>query len=289
MPAIMSVRMISLVLGLAGCGRVQSSSPVDAASPATDALLDAASPATDALVDAAIDVPPPDTGPRPTNLAVESEIIWRTGDAPIDAGETANRFCFLTGVTGMFKAPQHAVRVAAVGTRWLVSGDGDAMRSARVRCVTYDAASGIAVSPAFDWTQGSAAVDMGAFANQLCALTRIAGTFNGGGELVHAAGENNRWLLRGTSLAAGVSVSAHCLTFPVETAVAIGGEVNWAQGDPVHDLGPAAHRACVMTLFVGSFLGDAESVAITLAPASWLLGGSSAQQGVAARARCYTW
>jgi hypothetical protein len=271
------------MLALASCSvrSPQLSEPDPDAVPAgaTDA------PALDSAPDAT-----PDAGPVPTGLIVEAPNQLRTGELPVALGAATGRFCFLQSVAGMFKAPSHDVAVAVIGATWeLHSAAFDATVIAR--CVTFAATSGITMTEQFDWTQGQPAVDMGPFGDRICALTRMAGTFNGGGELVHAAGENNRWLLRGTSGVGGggVSVSARCLVFPPETAVTFSGETNWAQGDAPATLAPLAQHACVMRLIVGSFLGGGERVSVDASATSWVLSGSSGQQGVAVRSSCMSW
>lgn len=250
--------------------------------PPPDAAVDGAAPG-DAMLDAMADA-----GPVPTGLVVEAAVPWRTGDFPVALGGATGRFCFLQSVAGMLRATSHEVVVAAVGANWLLSGTApDA--NVIARCLTFEPASGITLTPPVDWTQGQPFVDLGPFGDRICALTRIAGVFNGGGELVHAEATDNRWRLRGTSLASGVSASARCLVFPPATEVAIGGEVNWAQGDATASLAPRDRHACVITLIAGSFLGGGERVTIEASGTGWVLTGSSAQAGVAARARCVGW
>jgi hypothetical protein len=208
------LRRIPWVVLSAACGNVISQ-PTASDAPASS--IDGVA-AVDASIDAAVDAAPS------LELAVEPDIVWTSGGVPVDAGAAAQRACFLQQVAGMFKAPEHFVHVDVVGAKWLVTGSAAPDQQTRVRCVTYGAASGIGVSPQLSWTQGQAAVDLGPADDRLCGLTSVAGTYNGGGELVHTAVEGGRWVLRGTSSATGVSASARCLVFPTGAGVAFEGE-----------------------------------------------------------------
>ena len=144
---------------------------------------------------------------------------------------------------------------------------------------------GLAVSNAYDWAQGQAPVVMGAEANRLCGLTRMAGQYRGGGEVIRASVEASTWKLGGNSQQSGVATSAQCLSWPASTGISLVGELSWQQGQGPQSLG-AGNRVCVLTMVGGSYRGAGEHVEITPQGSDWLLTGSSQQSGVGARSRC---
>ena len=116
----------------------------------------------------------------------------------------------------------------------------------------------------------------------------MAGRFQGGGELIHAYLSGDRWYLGGTSGGSlGISASARCITWPSTTPLSYSGEELWAKDFPGPvNLGPLANRACAFTLITGNYLGLGELAYVRRGSSSWLLGGMSAQDGVASRSRC---
>ncbi len=255
-----------MVAGLcAGCASAQNANVDARPDQPVDPLVDA-SPAIDA--------------PVQIGLQLEPEVTWQ-GPSPLSLGDVGNRMCFLTGAGGAFNANAE-VKVYASGTTWYVAGSGSVRAAAR--CITW-MNGGVAVSNVYDWAQGQPPVVMGAEANRLCGLTRMAGQFRGGGEVIRASVDAATWKLGGNSQQTGVAASAQCLTWPVSAGISSLGELAWEQGQGPQSLG-SGNRACVLTMIAGSYRGAAEVVEIKAQGVDWLLTGSSQQSGVAARSRC---
>jgi hypothetical protein len=157
-----------------------------------------------------------------------------------------------------------------------------------------------------------------------CVLTRVTGRFAGGGESVRISlGWDGVLYLGGTSQQIDVGASARCVRYadlgiavPPEMApehdvlrqrcrrprvtYSTGGYTSWAPANagpvatracavrrhPRGRRGRVRRRSCYLTSVTGRFYGAGESVWVTRGSSKWLLGGSSQQSGVAARARC---
>ena len=282
----LSRRSIGLALAaIAGCGSIPG---VESDGGAIDAAVDTSN--GDAPIDGA---PTGDAAPDavpPTGLVVEGEVGWDSTHSSIALGAADHRLCFLQQVAGQLAVSGGEVRVYVLDGVWYLGGSAPVIVAATARCVRWSDAGGVSTDPSgFDWTQGQAPVAMGAAADRICGLTRVAGRFEGGGELVHAAIAGGAWSLSGTSATTGVAASARCLAWPAGAEVVSSGETNWAQGQPEQNLGAVADRACVLTLITGAFHGLGENVHITTDGTSWLLTGASLQVGVAARAKCIAW
>jgi hypothetical protein len=252
------------------------------AEPAPDAT-DGADAGPDAVPDAALD-----GGAPALQFAVEPEVGWSHQTGPVALGAAANRACFLVGVSGEFSGAAE-VRILIQAGSWIIDGTAPGALAGVARCVTWSAASGLRANEVYDWSKGQPALDMGPATNRLCALTRMAGSFVGGGEMIRAAISGGRWLLDGAALSAGAIAGARCLTWPATANITVGDEVLWANGQASQDLGVVANRACMLMLIAGGFAGFGERISLTVGGNHWILDGAGAQSGVAARARCATW
>jgi hypothetical protein len=262
---------VTAILGCYGCATGHDASDDAGTRPDDSRLGDAIPPGLDA--------PATDASAAPS-LQLEPEQVWASGQAPVVLGAVAKRMCFLTSVSGSFDEGNEVNVYASAGS-WYVAGTG-AVRAV-ARCITWTN-GGLTVSASYSWLQGQAAVVMGAEANQVCGLTRMAGQFRGSGEVIRTYVEAATWRLGGNSQQAGVGATAHCLSWPASAGITSLGELAWAQGQAPQNLG-SGNRACLMTMVSGSFRGFGERVAIEQ-QGVWQLTGSSQQAGVAARARC---
>lgn len=80
------------------------------------------------------------------------------------------------------------------------------------------------------WTQGQPPVQLIGEAEGACFLTRVSGSFRGGGEQVRVYTDKGSWWLGGSSKQDGVGGTAHCLRWNEFTFLG-GGDVRWASGE----------------------------------------------------------
>jgi hypothetical protein len=66
-------------------------------------------------------------------------------------------------------------------------------------------------------------------------------------------------------------------------------EYTWHQGQFATSLARLEEGYCFLTGVAGDFEGGGEAVQIALEDGTWKLGGTSLQQGVSGRARCFPW
>ena len=202
-------------------------------------------------------------------------------------GAGTNRACFLSAVTGQFGIGGGDVRVTIEAGEWVLTASG--LVTGYAQCIAWPSASAISVDPESAWLQDQGPTVMGDAANRFCGLSRMAGKYQGGGELITTFVGGGRWLLGGTSAGAfGITAGARCITWPASTRLSYTDEHLWAQGQASVDLGPVASRACAFTLITGAYIGDGEITYVRPIGPSWSLGGGSQQNGVASRARCLT-
>ena len=133
----------------------------------------------------------------------------------------------------------------------------------------------------FSWEQGQKPRTMGSATDRVCFLTEAAGDFQGGGEATRARIDKGAWLLDGQSLQTGIRTSAQCVAAPMYSE-----EFTWTQGAPAVPLGSSTGQACFLTRVTGKFEGGGEQVRTFVQNGQWFLSGQSAQEGVAASARC---
>jgi hypothetical protein len=225
-----------------------------------------------------------------TGLVDEGPFAWDSTMAPLVLGDARDRLCFLTQISGALTTAASVVQLSVADGKWtLGTPTPPTPVSAQAHCLRWSAASGIARSDEFVWVQGQEPVDMGGMTNRFCVLTRLAGFFNGGGEIGAALVEAGRWKLRGLSGQTGVAASAHCMAWPEQLSITYADEVHWEQGLPTRILGTNTDRACGLTLVTGLFSGATERVSVTRGGSEWILDGTSGTVAVGSYGRCMSW
>ncbi len=89
--------------------------------------------------------------------------------------------------------------------------------------------------------------------------------------------------MRSTALHRG-AVLAALTALPLAVRADVG--IQWMQGQPAADGGPAATNFCFLTQVRGRFSGHGETVRLRVVNARWRLDGSSQQNSVSGTARC---
>lgn len=211
---------------------------------------------------------------------------WGAGGTDTVAmGTTNNRVCFVSAVTGQFGIGGGDVRVFMQAGQWVLSVTGLVIGYAQ--CMSYPAASGISTDGEYKWSQGEPALNLGSDTRRLCLLTRMAGKYNGGGELIRTSTSGGNWFLSGTSGGnLGVTAEARCVSWPASTPLTYTGEELWTAPAGPTNLGSTSNRMCAFSLITGAYIGTGELAYVRPSGASWSLGGMSQQPGVASRARC---
>jgi len=133
---------------------------------------------------------------------------WTEGQPqPTNLGSTHGRVCFLTRVGGSFNHATDWIGVYQSGGAWFLSGASQARNgSARARCVTVGAYSG-----EYSWHQDHPnATYLGRVGNRVCALTYMAGQFDGSSEFVQVSKAAGHWYLSGGSARSGVAAKVRC-------------------------------------------------------------------------------
>ena len=133
---------------------------------------------------------------------------WSAGQAgPTNLGSSRGRVCFLTRVGGSFNAAADWIGIYEQGGAWFLSGASQARNgSARARCVTVNSYSG-----EYSWAQDARnATYLGRTGNKVCALTYMAGQFDGDSEFVQISKAAGHWYLSGGSARSGIAAKARC-------------------------------------------------------------------------------
>nr|WP_246357527.1 M12 family metallopeptidase [Pyxidicoccus fallax] len=203
---------------------------------------------------------------------------WAQGTNSVNMGPIADRFCFLTAMSGAFAGYGEYISVSQSNGNWHLSGG-----SLQVG-VSGGAAcrSSSKVTSEYSWSQGQLPTNLGSATGRVCFLTHVSGSFDGGAEFVHVYSNNGMWYLGGNSMQTGISARARC--------VAVSGysnEYTWEQGAGPTYMDWAGRYSCALTRVQGSFKGGGESVKASVEGGRWILGGSSLQVGVGGRARCF--
>jgi hypothetical protein len=131
------------------------------------------------------------------------EFSWAQGDEDRSIGAWGS--CFLTEVCGKFEGGGERAQVYDDGGRWYVGGASQQQGvrvSARCLANSHDSHH--------DWKQGGSPRLMEPVDGQFCALTSVAGKFEGGGEWVRIIETEGYWYLTGSSQQQGVAADALC-------------------------------------------------------------------------------
>lgn len=209
---------------------------------------------------------------------------WYQGNLPVTLGSINDRYCFLTGVQGKFEGGGEYVRVYQEAGQWKLGGQSYQHGvGAQAACIPLNyKGQTLTVSDEYEWNQTVLSTYMGSAANRVCLLTYVSGEFDGESERVEALIDGSgRWQLAGSGARPGIAAKARCVNTNYRY-----GPSNWSQGylrTPIID---TAGWACGLTRMRGAFEGAGERVSVYGDTATWYVGGSSLQHGVAASAYC---
>ncbi len=145
---------------------------------------------------------------RASTTSISGEYAWNAGQSlPTNLGSTAGRVCFLTRVGGAFNSGADWVHVYVSGGSWFLFGSSQAGNGyARARCITESSYNG-----GYAWSQSQTyPTHMGATSGRSCALTRMAGQFDSGSEVIRIYSNVGSWYLTGASAHTGVGARAYC-------------------------------------------------------------------------------
>ncbi|HYI02372.1 hypothetical protein [Hyalangium sp.] len=144
----------------------------------------------------------------PGASAYSTAYEWTAGQPrPTNMGSTRGRVCFLTRVGGAFNSPADWAGIYESGGSWFLSGASQARNGyARARCVTVSTYSS---EHSWNQSQGSPSY-LGRTSGQVCALTHMAGQFDGASEFIELSRAGWHWWLHGGSARAGVAAKARC-------------------------------------------------------------------------------
>jgi hypothetical protein len=129
--------------------------------------------------------------------------------------KNSNSWCTLGGVSGVFHGGGEWAQVELVGGTWQALGHNGVQgnsTSGDGQCLQFPNRA-VSFSHEFQWTQGSAPVDLGSASDRICALTLVRGHFAGGGEHVEITQIGGDWVLTGGSQQSGVEAWARCSRF----------------------------------------------------------------------------
>jgi hypothetical protein len=223
-------------------------------------------------------------------------------------------FCFLTAVSGRFEGAGEAVWIGLDGNyNWNINGhSGQNDLYAESVCITWAVAGGYAygwMAYGDQWTSVYDGFNCGETGtcpyNEVtlwnnhadCWMMGMGGTFHGFDEQVLVSNfdplipnaNGSRWDLFVMTGAAMTQGWAGCFDQPYNTdpLPIPNGEHVWNQGDPPVDLGADYDVVCGLTGVRGHFFGGGERVTIEDVNGRWVLSGSSFQEGVQGRARCF--
>lgn len=214
---------------------------------------------------------------------------WNQGWNAVGTGSTSDRVCFLTRMRGLFEGKGEMIRTFISGSSWYLGGQSQQ--------VDVAAASYCALTPTGSYTgeyswhhTNSYPTIMRPMLNtdgtrNACFLTRVTGRFMGWGEWVHIYESGGYWYLSGGSQQPDVAASARCVKLPAGASYS--SEYTWKQGAIPTYMGSTANRTCALTWVSGKFRGWGEMVEIIPSGGSWYLQGTSQQQDVQARSRCF--
>jgi hypothetical protein len=142
---------------------------------------------------------------------ITGEFSWVQGQSELNLGSTNTQACFLTRVAGKFNGGGEAVWVRKSGSTYLLGGMSNQVGvGTRARCLTGTST----FINDWTWSQGSVATVMVQALTEnngwACGLTRMTGSFKGGGERIFIDWDGSTRRLRGSSSQSGVAASANC-------------------------------------------------------------------------------
>ena len=222
--------------------------------------------------------------------------------------QATDGFCYLTRIGGFYAGIGEQIELKVVDGWWYLDGTSQQSAvSASARCARWtdfsappshsvsDMASSLAWSREGSYHPSHVALwDFRSF----CYLTGLDGKMNGQGESAAVVPGYGAWDLyaqNGTGGLLNYSTEgrARCVWLGQQAEVAyVGGnpqslgEFAWSQGQQPVTMATTATADCFLTGVQGKFAGSGESVTITIQNGAWVLGGTSQQSGVGARARC---
>ncbi|HRI66061.1 MAG TPA: hypothetical protein PK156_17560 [Polyangium sp.] len=230
------------------------------------------------------------TGTSEDALWAQGRFDWYQGWNAVRTGETNKLVCFLARMQGKFEGWGESVYTFTSGSDWYLGGRS---QQADVAGASFCAETlGNPYTGEYWWEQGygNSWTSMVPTTNangtrNVCFLTRVQGRFYGTGEWVEVLEMNGWWYLRGASQQTAVGAGARCVTLPAGSNYSA--EYSWEQGWLPTVMGTTTNRSCGLTYVRGNFRGGGERVEIVRTGGTWYLQGSSYQNGVRAKSRCF--
>jgi hypothetical protein len=189
---------------------------------------------------------------------------------------SAGSVCFLTGVHGKFKGLSEMVKISNVRGYWYVTGIAKQPGvGATARCFKYDSAK--VVPTRIHESSSGADLDLGV--HRLCALSRVAGSFESADDVVKVyLASSGHWFLQATATSTGVNGGAICLDDDPLTPLRTSRIIDLNSGDtqvlasnlvpngPNQRTEPLKGPACFLTRMTGNFSGAGDSIQTFVAP-----------------------
>jgi hypothetical protein len=154
------------------------------------------------------------------------EVIKKINVNPVESATPAyadvdHYACFLTGMGGQFNSAGEGVRIVNQDGYWAVRANWSSGSGVRgtASCVKVSDRSYYTSNTAWTWYQSGGTVPVTIAPTESlkaghtwnCFLTRIAGKFEGGGEMVKTYRNGSTWYVGGQSSQVGVRAEARCV------------------------------------------------------------------------------
>ena len=227
-----------------------------------------------------------------------AEYSWEQKQPSKRLVRSSGNACFLTGVHGKFRGTSEMVKISNVRGYYYLTGISNQVGvGATARCFAYDAKKVVATQI----HQSTAKGDLDLGVHRMCALSRIAGDFEGGDEVKVYQGSNGHWFLQILAYGSGVNGGALCLDDDPAVTFRTSREYSVQSGEPVIIAGnlrpdhseptePLKGPACFLTSMAGKFSSADDGVEAYVASAkgawNFYLRAKGAEPSVAASGVC---
>jgi len=188
---------------------------------------------------------------------------------------SSGNVCFLTGVHGKFRGSSEMVKISIVKGYYYLTGISKQVGvGATARCFPYDSTKVVATR--FHGSGDDGDLDLGF--HRVCALSRVAGDFEGGDEVKIYQASNGHWFLQVFASGSGVNAGALCLDEDPAMAIHASREYSVQSGEPLIIAGnlrpdhteptePLKGPACFLTSMAGKFSSRDDGVEAYVASA----------------------
>jgi hypothetical protein len=230
-------------------------------------------------------------------LSVTEDLGLTQGSGPVsrDLASATTHYCWLSRVQGHFQGGGERVSVFVHDGNWrLRIESGQTEVSAGARCTPLNGTTGpMVVTSQVNWGQGEGRKFLASEdRHTACALNRVAGHFEGSGEVVEVVAADDSWWLQGSSAQQGVSAGARCVQSVTYTGSK--GHSTTCRNptvDPTVNCSPRTRAisadnfvaldvriACGLGKMSGKFKGGEEIVGIESENREWILRASGGQE-----------